>query len=473
MATVNVEKMEGISMKETTRQLLGLGLPLAIGFISQMLISFTDAALIARLGAVELAGTTLALSLFSLVMLGGLGVITAVSPRVAEAFERSDGGAVRKWFSQGTWLALGMGLLGVLLLQFTGPILRLIGQSPEVASVAQEYNQGASWGLVFFLLYVNSRSVMGAVGRPKPLTVIMLLAVPVNFFLGWVFIFGTPFTVAGGVFGAGLSSTVVRLLIAISAYALLLRARAFRDLNLSESPRLPNLAALRSLTALGLPIGVRILLGEGFLPVIAFFVAQYGADATAAHALGLRVESLVGVFALGLSSAATTLAAWSRSTEDWRRLRQLQWSLFIVASGYAVGVSALIVLFFPQIQTQVFALSSVTVSSLLWSLLPWLLLSFCFDTVGSMYNGFLVGMLDTKLPTLVVAMSYWALGLGLGVILSWAGAGFFGLWIGMVAAGLVVAVFNVYRASVHVTRLRLGSSQPVNTSSGVNRETAL
>ncbi|TCK65753.1 MATE family efflux transporter [Curtobacterium sp. PhB136] len=459
-------------MKTMTRQLLVLGLPLAIGFISQMLISFTDAALIARVGAVELAGTTLALSLFSLVMLMGLGVITAVSPRVAEAFERSDGDAVRKWFSQGTWLALAAGLVGVLLLQFTGPILRLIGQSAEVASVAQEYNQGASAGLVFFLLYVNSRSVMGAVGRPKPLTVIMLLAVPVNFLVGWAFIFGTPFTAAAGVLGAGLSSTVVRLLIVIAAYAVLLRARAFRDLKLSESSRRPDLVALRNLSGLGLPIGVRILLGEGFLPVIAFFVAQYGADATAAHAVGLRVESLVGVFALGFSSAATTLAAWSRSARDWRRLQHLQWSLFIVAAGYALGVSALIALLFPQIQTQVFGLSSVTVSSLLWSLLPWVLLSFCFDSVGSMYNGFLVGMLDTKLPTLVVAISYWAFGLGLGMILAWAGAGFFGLWIGMTAAGFVVTVFNVYRASVHVRRLRRVSGELVTTGPGASGETA-
>ncbi|WP_273787863.1 hypothetical protein [Bartonella grahamii] len=53
------------------KQLLSLGIPLAVGFISQMMISFTDAALVAHLGIQALSGTMLALSMFSFVMLFG------------------------------------------------------------------------------------------------------------------------------------------------------------------------------------------------------------------------------------------------------------------------------------------------------------------------------------------------------------------------------------------------------------------
>jgi len=71
-----------------------------------------------------------------------------------------------------------------------------------------------------------------------------------------------------------------------------------------------------------------------------------------------------------------------------------------------------------------------------------------------MFNGFLVGMLDTKLPTLVVAISFWVVGLGLGVFLAGAGAGFIGFWVGITAAGFIVTVFNIYRASTHMSRIR-------------------
>ncbi|WP_370931624.1 hypothetical protein [Bartonella sp. DGB1] len=56
------------------KKLLALGIPLAVGFVAQMMIPFTDAALVAHLGVVALSGTMLALSLF-LVLLCCWGLV--------------------------------------------------------------------------------------------------------------------------------------------------------------------------------------------------------------------------------------------------------------------------------------------------------------------------------------------------------------------------------------------------------------
>lgn len=94
--------MEGFFlMFVVMKQLLSLGLPLAVGFISQMMISFTDVVLVAYLGVQALSGTMLALSMFSFVMLLGLGIITAVAPKLAESFRRQDRDALKAWFDQG------------------------------------------------------------------------------------------------------------------------------------------------------------------------------------------------------------------------------------------------------------------------------------------------------------------------------------------------------------------------------------
>lgn len=86
----------------TSGKLLTLGVPLAIGFVAQMAISFTDAALVTHLGTRQLAGTTLALSVFSLVMLLGLGIVTAVSPKLASSFRAGAHDEVRQWYAQGS-----------------------------------------------------------------------------------------------------------------------------------------------------------------------------------------------------------------------------------------------------------------------------------------------------------------------------------------------------------------------------------
>ncbi len=163
--------MEGyFTMFVVMKQLLSLGMPLAVGFISQMMISFTDAALVAHLGVQVLSGTMLALSIFSFVMLFGLGIITAVAPKLAESFRRQDRYALKAWFDQGIWLSLVIGMMSAIILLNTRNILCFLGQDGTIANIAQEYNSGAAIGVVFFYLYVNSRGLLSAIGNPKPLT---------------------------------------------------------------------------------------------------------------------------------------------------------------------------------------------------------------------------------------------------------------------------------------------------------------
>lgn len=448
--------------KQMTGRMLTLGIPLAIGFVSQMAISFTDAALIARQGPAELAGVTLALSVFGVVMLLGLGMVTAVSPKLAACYRSGNMADTRSWYMQGGWLATFAGLVGIGILLNTRNILVLIGQAPALADIAQQYNNGAALGLPFFLLYVNTRSLMSAVGQPKALTWIMLAAVPFNLVVGYLAIFGIGTVPGFGVLGAGLSSTLVRILIVMATFAVVYRGRAFKDLAIRNATPDLRLPMLIELVRVGLPIGVRILLGEGILPVLAFFVARYGADATAAHAVGLRLESLIAVCALGFSSAATTVAAWARTDRDWRALRDLRSVLLLIGAVYAVALSLIVAATFSFIVRVVFSLHEPSTEATLVTLLPLVIGYFVIDTFGIIFNGYLVGLLDTLIPTVVVMVSYWIVGLGFGVLLAGhTPLGFYGLWWGMVISGGLIALFNFSRSAHHIRVLKKMAEAPV------------
>ncbi|GAA5100279.1 MATE family efflux transporter [Bartonella acomydis] len=119
------------------KQLLSLGMPLAVGFISQMMIFFIDTALVAYLGVQALSGTMLALSMFSYVVFLGLEIITAVAPKLAESFRRQDKYALKAWFDQGIWLSFLIGMISVIILLNTRKILCLFGQDGAIATIAQ------------------------------------------------------------------------------------------------------------------------------------------------------------------------------------------------------------------------------------------------------------------------------------------------------------------------------------------------
>ncbi|MFI9011469.1 MATE family efflux transporter [Actinosynnema sp. NPDC053489] len=433
------------------RRVLPLGLPLAVGFVAQLAMSFTDAALVARLGTAELAGVTLALSVFGVVMLFGLGVVTAVSPRVAAAFRAGDVEAVRRWYAQGTWLALAIGLLGIAVLLNTEDLLVLVGQDPALAAIAQDYNEGAAAGLPFFLLYVNTRCLLTGVGRPGPATVVMLVAVPLNLAVGYAAVFGAGL----GVVGAGLSSTAVRVVVAVLTGVAVLRVTGLRELGLRARPSAPDRAMLGALVRVGGWIGVRILFGEGFLPVLAFFVARFGASATAAHAVGLRVETLVAVFALGFSGAASAVAAWARQDGDWRALRDLRSALVLISGTCTAVLAAVLLLGSGLITGVVFDLRDPVAVDLFTELLPLVVAYLFVDTLVTTSMGYLVGLADTRLPTIVVTAGYWVVGLGTGLLLAgFTRAGFLGLWIGVITGGCAVVAFSLARSGHHVRALR-------------------
>ncbi|WP_273724132.1 MATE family efflux transporter [Bartonella sp. AU18XJBT] len=389
------------------KQLLLLGMPLAVGFISQMMISFTDAALVAHLGIQALSGTMLALSIFSFVMLLGLGIITAVAPKLPESFRKQDRDALKAWFDQGIWLSLLIGMVSAIILLNTRNILCLLGQDEAIANIAQEYNRGAAIGVVFFYFYVNSRGLLSAIGNPKPLTWIMLAAIPVNFLISWLLIFGIGSASGFGVFGAGIASSLIRILIVIAAAIILSRNSAFHSFHLNYLRPKLEISRIIKLLRVGFPIGIRILIAEGLPSVIAFIITAYGVQALAAHTIGMRLDMLISVVALGISSAAATIAAWYRADGNHMALKQLRMSVTIFAVAYVLFLSGVVYFSYEFILTTIFDISSDRVVVFSWELLPFVLLSFTFGTLGAMLNGILVGLLDTFWPTIVVIISYW------------------------------------------------------------------
>ncbi|WP_375695254.1 MULTISPECIES: MATE family efflux transporter [unclassified Bartonella] len=428
------------------KQLLSLGMPLAVGFISQMMISFTEAALVAHLGVQALSGTMLALSIFSFVMLFGLGIITAVAPKLAESFRRQDRYALKAWFDQGIGLSLLIGTVSAIILLNTRNILCFLGQDGTIANIAQEYNSGAAIGGVFFYLYVNSRGLLSAIGNPQPLTWVMLAAIIVNFFISWPLIFGIGSASGLGVFGAGVASSLIRILIVIAAAIILSRNSAFHSFRFNYLRPKLEISRIIKLLRVGLPIGIRILIAEGFPSVIAFMITAYGVESLAAHTIGMRLDMLISVVALGISSAAATIAAWYRADRNNMALKQLRISVTVFAVAYVLFLSVVVYLSYEFILTTIFNISSERVIVFSWELLPFILLSFAFGTLGAMLNGILVGLLDTFWSTIVVAISYWGLGLLGGALMAhFFEYDFIGYWLGMIGASLIVSIFNYMR----------------------------
>ncbi|WP_375653547.1 MATE family efflux transporter, partial [Bartonella sp. MR110HLJHH] len=71
----------------------------------------------------------------------------------------------------------------------------------------------------------------------------------------------------------------------------------------------------------------------------------------AAHTIGMRLDMLISVVALGISSAATTIAAWYRADRNHIALKQLRMSVTIFAVTYVLFLSGVVYLSYEFILT--------------------------------------------------------------------------------------------------------------------------
>jgi len=77
-------------MSPEIRPILRLAFPLMIGQLGQMLMGVVDTVMVARVGIVELAALTFANTLFYVPFVFGIGILTSVSVRTANARGSGD-----------------------------------------------------------------------------------------------------------------------------------------------------------------------------------------------------------------------------------------------------------------------------------------------------------------------------------------------------------------------------------------------
>ncbi|WP_024666159.1 MATE family efflux transporter [Pseudomonas syringae] len=402
-------RMANVSME--AKGLLILGFPIAATMIAQTLMSLTDLMLVSRLGEKQVAGVSLGIAVYSFGMLFGLGVITAVTPMIAKAYGRKDFNAVSNYTRQGLWVAALVAMPGVIALILTRSILLFLNVEAETANIASDYCVGALMGLPAFLIYVNLRCFLSAIGRPKTTTWIMFLAVPVNYIIGHVLIFGVMDAEGLGITGAGLASSVTRLAILATVIATLKYGADFKCFSLFENVMNVKPVVVKKIVLLGLPVGLRILLAEGMLPIIALLISTLGTIDLVAHMVAVRLSGVSAVIALGFSSAASTRVAWQVAANNQNGVRVTGY----VASALAFGVSALLamlLIFFPtELVMLLFDIDDAEVLALTSHLLKVVAAYQILNAIQTAVVGSLLGVSDTKIPTCLVLIGNWLVGL--------------------------------------------------------------
>ena len=415
--------------------------------MAQVAIGVTDTVMLGWYGIEELAAATLAGSYFFLLFLFGAGFAWAVMPMVATFAAEEDERSIRRATRMGLWCSLIYAACVMPLMIWSLPVLRLLGQEESVSVLASQYLQIAGWGIFPALVVMTLKSYLAALERTQIVFWVMVLGAVANALANYAFIFGNWGAPELGIAGSAIASvlTQIVMLAGVIAYSL----RTLPEHALFQRFWRPDWDMMRRVFWLGAPIGLTTLSEAGLFSATAVMMGWLGTIALAAHGIALNIASVTFMAHLGLSNVATIRVGNALGRKDRFHLVRGAQTVIVLSILFAL-LTVVLFIAMPETLISLFmgrdieARDAVLAAGVV--LLAFAAMFQVADGAQVIALGLLRGMQDTRVPMILAAISYWALGLPASYLLGFVfGFGGPGVWLGLTVGLAVAAILLNWR----------------------------
>jgi multidrug resistance protein, MATE family len=437
--------------REELRATLRLALPLVGANLLQMAIYSVDVIFIARLGSAELAASSLSVALTALLMWAMTGLVGAAAPLIAAELGRNRHAVreVRRTFRMGVWLSVLSGGTAMLVCLGGERIMLLTGQQPAIAAAAGDFLSVLMWTIIPLVLSGHLRNTVSALGLPTASTVIAGMAVAVNALGNYALVFGNLGFPRLGLQGSAYASVITSLAMVGAYVVLTLAHRRLRRFHLWGRWWRSEIARLRQMLVIGLPIAGIILAEAGLFSGAAFLMGRIGEAELAAHTLALQIAALVFQVPYGLGQAATIRVGMAYGARDPAWIRRAGSTAILLGIGF-MACTAILIWAVPRTILRLYVDPDAAANAVMVQFaLQYLAVAAAFqlfDGAQAVAAGALRGLQDTRVPMLIAVFGYWLPGFGLAI-----GLGFLsplrglGVWLGLAAGLVVVATLLLWR----------------------------
>jgi MATE family multidrug resistance protein len=444
-----------------------LAWPLLVAQLAVVATGVLDTVMAGRYSAVDLAAVGIGASIYFSVFIGLLGVVQSLSPIAAQLFGAGKHAQIGEETRQTLWLAVGLAVLGVLIVGLPEPFLRLAGAPPEVEVRTRAYLVGIAWALPPTIMFRVFFAFTTAVSRPRAVMAINLIYFVLKVPLNYVLIYGKLGAPELGGPGCAVATAIVSFTTCTLAWVYCAREPFYRQFRVFAKWSWPDPKILWSHLKLGVPMGLTFFIEVTSFTFMALFIARLGAATSAAHQIAANVTAVVYMFGLAIGNATGILVAQAVGAvrpEDARHTGLTGMAMMITVSS-CTGIALLAG---GQSIAQLYT-HDEAVRAIAGRLLLFVAFYQLIDGVQVVIVSALRGYKIAFIPMLVYTVALWGIGLGGGYVIGLMylkGASALGLATPMGAAGfwlagatsLFVAAGILFAYFLHASRPPLRTS---------------
>ena len=423
--------------ESSARRILGVGLPIVGGMLSQNLLDIVDTIMVGRLGEAALAAVGIAAfaNFMAAALLIGLasGVQAIVARRRGEG--RTEEMAIP--LNGGLAFALIAGVPIAIAGFFLAPTIypHLVAGNEAVVAEGVPYFQARVVGVVAIGLNFSFRGYWYGIGDTRTYLKIIVTIHLINVVLSYCLIFGALGLPALGTLGAGLGTTI-----ALTFGTVLYALTTLR----SERPhgflrRLPRGATMASLVRLSIPSAIQTLLFAAGLTALFVIAGRVGVTALAVSNVLVNVTKVAVLPAMGLGFAAMTLVSEALGRREPDEAERWAWQTAQLAF-VAVAIVALTLTVLPETIMAIFTTDRDVIEA---GTLPLRIAGAALlaEALAAVMMNALTGAGAARLAMVVNIVAQWLLGLPLAYLLAVTlGYGVAGIWIGWAVFRLASAL---------------------------------
>ncbi|WP_144493379.1 MATE family efflux transporter [Bacillus pumilus] len=429
------------SIRAKVTLFLTILIPILITQAGLSLITFLDTVMSGKVSAEDLAGVAIGSSIWTPVYTGLAGILMAVTPIVAQLMGAGHKKDVPKAVFQAIYLSFLLSICVIAVGTIGIPyVLGGLGLEQSVEDIAQHFLSFLALSIVPLFGYSVLRSFIDALGKTRVTMFITLTALPINFVLNYVFIFGNfGFPKLGGA-GAGLASAMTYWAIFIMSICIVMKAEPFASFHLFQKlPRI-NISRMGQILKIGLPIGFAIFFETSIFAAVTLLMGHFDTVTIASHQAAMNFASILYILPLSISMALTIVVGFEAGAKRYKDAQSYSYIGIGTAILFSLFTAALILLFRPEIAglyTAESAVLQMTQHFLIYAIFFQL-----SDAIAAPIQGALRGYKDVNYTLIAAFVSYWVIGLPSGYLIgTYTSYGAFGYWIGLIAglaAGAVV-----------------------------------
>jgi MATE family multidrug resistance protein len=439
-----------------------LAWPILVGQLAYIGMSVVEVAMAGHASAQDLAGVSLGVSIWNMLIITIMGVMMAINPVVAHQVGAGDTTGVPHVVRQGLWNALGLGLLMAGCANWAAQLFNHMVLETYVRDLAINFTRITSAAMPFFACYRVLYGYSTSINQTKPLMVIALLSLVLNIAVNSVLVFGLLGVPRLGGLGCAYATLVTVVFNLLALVWWMQRSDVYRSTWPFSQYEAPHWPQIKSLLKLGMPIGVTYFAETSAFSLIALLIAEYGTTQVAAHQIALNFTALLFMVPLSIGLALLTRVGQSLGAGDPVHARYQAWVGVALGLGFAVVSAVAMALAREEIARAYTSDSAViALTAQLFVLAAIFQLSDATQVIASCaIRGYKV----TRSPMVIHLTAFWVFSLPLGYCLGlapswlpWAPAlpmAARGFWIALVV-GLTIAALGLTGLLRHVARSRL------------------